>query len=114
LGAEALDKAKAIWAKLHPKLSSRPAALEAVQDIIVNASDKSAIAALRRQVGQILNEDAQLTADLTKLIGSGPLQINSTATGDRSIAIAGNVIGGTISTGDVSVHLTVEDRHPKA
>lgn len=38
-GAEAFAKAKSIWAKLHPSLQARPAALEAVQDVAADASD---------------------------------------------------------------------------
>lgn len=115
LGVEAFDKAKAIWSRLHPKL--KPAAVEAVRDAIANPSDESSIVALRQQISKILDDDPYLAADLAKLVGSGVPQIHTTATGDQSIAVTGNV-SGPLTTGDINVHIDVErpggSERPKA
>ncbi|MGA9768192.1 MAG: hypothetical protein WBV94_04075 [Blastocatellia bacterium] len=41
-----LNRASYLWSKLLPKLGTRPAALEAVQDIVATPTDEDALATL--------------------------------------------------------------------
>jgi len=54
LGGDAWDRAKALWAKLRPKVEAKPAAQEAVQDAAAAPNDKDMQAALRLQLRKLL------------------------------------------------------------
>jgi hypothetical protein len=68
LGADALHKAKSIWATLAPKLTARPVAQEAITDLAA-APDKSDLqAALRVQLQKLLDQDPTLAETLTAIL----------------------------------------------
>lgn len=75
LGKEAWERAQAVWAKLRPKVESRPALQEATQDV-ANKPDEDATASLRLQLKKLLADDAPLAGELSQLIGeAGPDQV---------------------------------------
>lgn len=87
LGAEAWEKAKAVWARLGSKVEAKPAAIEAARDLGENPDDEDARAALRLQLEKLL-EDTSLAAELQKLVGDlRPGVVNVIASGERSVAI---------------------------
>jgi hypothetical protein len=98
---QAFEQAKALWDKLRPKIEARPAALEAAQDAAAHPDDEDALAALRLQLKKLLAEDDSLAQELARLLPqSGPAGQTVIASGDRSVAIGGNVSGSVIVTGD--------------
>jgi hypothetical protein len=101
VGEQSLDQAKALWEKLRPKVEARPPALEAVQDAAEHPDDEDALAALRLQLKKLLAEDEPLAQELARLLqqaqGTGR---TVTASGNRSVAVGGNVTGSVIVTGD--------------
>jgi len=105
LGGDAWDRAKGLWDKLRPKVEAKPAAQEAVADVIAEPKDEDAQAALRQQLRKLLTEDDELAAEIgqewVKAQAAGTTII---ASGDRAVA-AQNITGSTIVTGD---HNTVQ------
>jgi hypothetical protein len=103
-GEQGFEQAKALWDKLRPKVEARPAALEAAQDAAAHPDDEDALAALRLQLKKLLAEDQALAQELARLLPqSGPAGQTVIASGDRSVAIGGNVSGSVIVTGDQNV-----------
>lgn len=101
LGEAAWGRAKALWGKLRPKVESRPAAREAVQDLAAAPEDADAQAALRLQLKKLLTEDPALAAEITRLWQEAQAAgVAVIAGGTRSVAIGGSVTGSTIVTGD--------------
>jgi len=100
-GEQGFEQAKALWDKLRSKMEARPAALEAAQDAAAHPDDEDSLAALRLQPRKLLAEDESLAQEMTRLLeqarASGK---NVTASGDRSVAIGGDVTGSVIVTGD--------------
>jgi len=104
LGEPSLDQAKAFWDKLRPKVEAKPAALEAVQEAAAHPDDEDALAALRLQLKKLLAEDDSLAQELARLLEqTRPAGQTVTASGDRSVAPRGDVIGSVIVTGDQNV-----------
>jgi len=98
---QGFDHAKALWDKLRPKVETRPAALEAIQDAADHPDDEDALAALRLQLKKLLAEDEALAQELAHLLAQArPAGQTVTASGNRSVAIGGSVSGSVIVTGD--------------
>ena len=102
IAADTWEQAKALWARLRPKVEAKPAAQEAVLEVAANPQDDDALAVLRWQLRKILAEDPALAADLATLLPA-PSGNVTVASGDRSVAIGGNASGNIIITGDQNV-----------
>lgn len=75
LGEDIWTKAKAIWAKLQPHVSAKPAALKAVVDVAKNPLDEdSQEAALHQQLKKILESDTVLAAEISKILEESVIQ----------------------------------------
>jgi len=88
---------KSLWSKLKPGVEAKPAALEAVQDVAHAPEDEDLQAALRVQLKKLLTEDQSLAEEVSRWLEQGNAV---TASGERSVAIGGDVKGSTIVTGD--------------
>ena len=98
---QSLEWVKSLWTKLSPKIEAKPAALEAVQDAALAPEDPDAQAAFRQQLKKLLTEDQSLAEEVSRWLDEGKAAgINVSASGDRSVAIGGNVKSTTIVTGD--------------
>jgi hypothetical protein len=99
---EAFTYAKALWERLRPKVEEKPAAQEAAEEVAARPDDDDALAALRLQLRKLLEEDQQLAGDLTRIWEEAQAAnvVQVTASGDRSVAVGGDVSGSTIITGD--------------
>jgi len=98
---QGFDQAKALWEKLRPKVEAKPAALEAVQDAAEHPDDEDALAALRLQLKKLLAEDQALAQELARLLPQSGLAGQTViASGERSVAVGGDVSGSVILTGD--------------
>jgi len=101
IGGEGWEQAKTLWEKLRPKVEAKPAALEAVQEAAAHPDDEDTLAALRLQLKKLLAEDQALAQELARLLEqSCPTGQTVIASGDRSVAIGGDVSGSMIVTGD--------------
>lgn len=97
------ESAKEIWAKLWPSVEAKAAALEAAQDVAQTPDDGDAQAALRRQLKKLLAEDDVLAKEIAQLWeNSKGRGVTVSASGERSVAIGGNLTGSSIITGDVA------------
>lgn len=99
---EAFSYAKALWERLKPKVDAKPAAQEAAEEVAARPDDEDALAALRLQLRKLLDEDEQLVRDLAGIWAKAEAAnvVQVTASGERSVAIGGDVTGSTIVTGD--------------
>ncbi|MFH8838070.1 hypothetical protein [Streptomyces sp. NPDC017868] len=101
---EAWDHAARLWNRLADRVRDRPAALEAAQDVAESPDSTGARDALAWQLEKLLTADTALREELSALwkqaTAAGVTVTNVTASGTRSIAIGGDVSGGSISTGD--------------
>lgn len=102
LGEDIWNRVKKIWAKLRPRMAAKPAAEEAIQDLAKTPDDEDTLAAFRYQLTKLLREDANLAAELARLLPEPASNAELTAirqqAGDRSVQI------GTISqAGDINL-----------
>jgi len=101
VAGQSLEWAKSLWVKLQPKVEAKPIALEAAQDAAQMPDNADARGALRLQLYKLLAEDQSLAEEVSGWLEQGKAAgITVTASGDRSVAIGGDFIGGTINTGD--------------
>jgi hypothetical protein len=92
---------QSLWAKLKPKVDAKPIALEAAQDVAQMPNNADAQGALRLQLYKLLTEDQSLAEEVSRWLEQGKAAgITVTASGERSVAIGGDVKGSTIVTGD--------------
>jgi hypothetical protein len=99
LGAEAWGFARRIWGRLRPKVDERPAAQEAAADVAAKADDPRALGALELQLEKLLAADAQLAEDVARLFAEAE-EAGVVASGERAVAIGGDVTSSTVVTGD--------------
>ncbi len=98
---QSLEWVKSIWTKLKPGVEAKPAALEAAQDVAHAPEDEDLQVALRVQLKKLLTEDQSLAEEVSRWLEQGKAAgIAVTASGERSVAIGGDVKGSTIVTGD--------------
>ena len=69
---------------------------EAVTDVAKNPGDADFETVLRARLKKAVNNDAELAADIERLLGEGGISV--AAFGDRSVAVAHN--SGIVSLGD--------------
>jgi hypothetical protein len=68
VGEDVWNKAKAIWAKLHPKVEAKEAAKEAAADVAQKPEDEDLQASLRVQLKKILDADTALAEEIAKIL----------------------------------------------
>ena len=67
VGEDVWNKAKAIWAKLHPKVEANEAAKESATDVAQKPEDEDLQASLRVQLKKILEADTALAEEIAKI-----------------------------------------------
>ena len=111
LTANALDKAKAIWEKLRPKVEEKASAKEAAEYVAITPDDADSQAALRLQLKKILEADPDLAEAIAHILqadaldGTSGTQIVQNVVGNQNQVI-GQVSGGTVLgniTGNVNL-----------
>jgi hypothetical protein len=100
IGEEAANYAQRLWERLRPGVEAKPAAQEAVEEVAKSPEDEDALGALRIQLRKLLEEDQELAAELTSIWQEARAANVVTASGERSVAVGGDVSGSTIITGD--------------
>jgi len=101
VGEAVSETAKKLWAKLHPKVESKPATMEAIQDVASHPDDEDAQASFRFQIKKLLADDSELAKELSAMIDEAKhAGATVVASGERSVGIGGNVTGSSVITGD--------------
>lgn len=112
MGEDGWGKAKAIWAKLHPRVEVKEAAKEAVVDLAANPEDEDLQTALRVQLKKILDSDPALAAEVTQLFqdatdaGASGTNIQVSLLGTDNVGI-GLVQGSSKAIGRVEGDVTM-------
>jgi hypothetical protein len=125
LGEATWTKATAIWQKLHPKVEAKPAAQEAIADLIQSPEDPDRQAALRVQLKKILEQDDELCRAIAQILASNDpvptTAINQTVTGNSNQVIGQaygstvfNVSGGSVTFGGPQNNPTPSAPEPPA
>lgn len=100
-GAATWERVSGIWSKLLPKVESTPSAMSAVERATARPDDSRATGALELELEEILKQDPRLLHELGKALQEAQVGgFTVSASGNRSIAIGGNVTGSRFSTGD--------------
>lgn len=99
LGAGAWSFAQRMWERLRPRVEEKPAAAEAAADVAAAPDDRRAIGALELQLEKLLAADAELAAAIEELLAQAQ-QAGAVASGERSVAVTGDVTSSTFVTGD--------------
>ena len=89
VGEDVWSRAKVIWAKLHPQLEAKEAALEAATDVAADPESEDLQIALRVQLKKILEKDTALAEEISKILAvsfpeSGGSRINQTVVGNEN------------------------------
>jgi hypothetical protein len=101
VAGQSLEWAKSLWTKLKPKVESNSEALAAAQEVAEAPKDADLQAVLRVQLKKLLTEDQSLAEEVSRWLDQGKAAgITMAASGDRSVAIEGDIKGSTIITGD--------------
>ena len=104
LGSEAGKWAKALWAKLSPKVEERPVARDAAERVAATPDDPRARGAFELQLEEILRAEPNLAAELGRILRDAQeagvtVEVGGDVHADRgSIGVIGKV-GGDVQTG---------------
>ncbi|HMH41864.1 MAG TPA: tetratricopeptide repeat protein [Pyrinomonadaceae bacterium] len=100
IGGDTWEWAKDLWSRLRPKVEANPAALQAAHEVALTPDDADVQAILRVQLKKLLSQDQALAGEaerwFEKAKAAGATAI---ASGERSVAIGGDVSGSNIITG---------------
>ncbi len=102
VGADLVEHAKRLWAKLRPHVEAKPAALEAAEDVAQRPDDVRARGALELQLEKLLADDPDLSREVQALL-SDAVAAGVVAAGERNVAVGGDVSGVIISGDDNTV-----------
>jgi hypothetical protein len=118
LGADAVHKAKSIWANLLPKLKAKPAVQEAAADLAAAQDNADLQAALRVQLQKLLAQDPTLAKTLAAILnepgtdGTPGTQIVQKVIGSRNQVIGQNHGTAIMNVkGNVTVGKTLDLEH---
>ena len=94
-GEAGWKKAQDIWGKLSPKVAAKPAALEAVADVIEKPKDAAYQIVLQVQLKKLLDQDPDLAKAIEQILiaesdGIPGTQIVQNIIGDRNQVIGQN------------------------
>ncbi len=77
VGEDVWNKAKAIWAKLYPKVKAKKTAKKAAADVAKNPEDEDLQTALQVQLKKILEGDSALAAEITEILSQVESTVNN-------------------------------------
>jgi hypothetical protein len=110
IGKKVPEVAARLWAAIKGKVETRPAAKEALTDLLKSPEDGDLQATFRVQLKKLLEEDQSFAAELSKLlesagsdykaqlIGSGAI---AQGNGAKAVGAGGIMIGGSV-TGNIN------------
>lgn len=98
VGSEAWGKAKALWAKLSPKVEEQPETLAAAEEAAQAPADENAQETLRARIAELLADDKDLAGEVETLVRND-YSSHATAKGERSFASTGEISRSQILAG---------------
>jgi len=106
IGKRLPDAPAKIWQAIMARFTGKPAAEEAVKDVITHPDDADNQAAFRKELRKALEADSMFAAELERLLGEAQRQSGDTIinTGSGAAATRGGVAagaGGVAVKGDV-------------
>ncbi|MDQ3678161.1 MAG: hypothetical protein M3401_15425 [Actinomycetota bacterium] len=94
IGDAAWRFAQRIWAKVGGRLSERPAAQEAIDEVAATPDDEGARFVLERQLGKLFEAEPELAAEvegvMSEAVAAGVVQVS--VQGDRNVTITDSPI----------------------
>lgn len=125
IGGEVPGAITKIWKVIHEKFSKKPAAKEALQDLIQNSDDDNVKGAFRNQLKKALREDAEFANQLQSLLDNARPYIqanlqdsvqaidNSIAIGPKGVYVGEGVDGDVLGAGSVKTeyHIRLAKQH---
>ena len=103
IGDKTWEYAQRMWEKIGARLSERPAAQEAAEDVAAAPDDEDARQVLVYQLRKLLERDAGLAAEVEQLMAEAAQHVEIAVVGDRNVTIAAPVHRSTIIGGDDNV-----------
>ena len=100
IGDKSWEYARHLWQKLGPRLSERPAAQEAAEEVAAAPGDEDARQVLAYQLRKLLERDGALAVEVEELMAEAAQHVELRVVGDRNVTIAGRVDRSTIISGD--------------
>lgn len=100
-GEDAWGKAKAIWAKLHPKVEEKEEVKVAAEGVVAKPESEARKAVFQEELESLLAENPDLAEAIAQILkqdapdGTSGTQIIQNVTGTKNQAI-GQVFGGTV------------------
>ena len=103
IGDASLEFAQRIWDKIGGRLSERPAAQEAVEEVAAAPDDEGARFVFERQLGKLFEADPQLAAEIEEImaeaVAAGAVRVD--VEGERNVTITNSpVTNSSIISGD--------------
>lgn len=109
VGEQSVQQTTKIWQRLWPSVSAKEAAKEAAKDVAENPNDEDSLAALRRQLKKILENDKQLASEIAMLLKEAEVDCSTPGVevlGDRNQVI-GSMSGNAKAIGSVTGNVTM-------
>ena len=107
----AWDSTKSLWDRVWTKAETKPAALEAAQDLAATPSDPDLQGAWRTQLKKLLNDDPNFATEIEQLFNKarevGGSQVTAT---HGSVAFGDNASGNIAITGGVIGNVSLSDK----
>ncbi|HKX27890.1 MAG TPA: hypothetical protein VJ302_09375 [Blastocatellia bacterium] len=114
IAGEAWGAAKTLWSRMWPKVEAKPAALEAIKDVIATPDDADTQAALRKQFSKLLNEDSAWATEIASLLAQAKAAGGSRVSADRGgVAFGDNASNNTVITGGVRGDVVLGNKRDK-
>ena len=88
LGAEGWEHAKRLWAGLRPSIEAKPVAREAAEELAARPEDERARAALELQLEKLLEADAGLAQEISRLWEEARQRTSSSPVHAASLSVA--------------------------
>jgi hypothetical protein len=119
IGEKLPDIAAKVWNAVTAKFKGKPAAEEAVKDLVANPDDEDNRAAFRKELRKVLEAEPTFAAELARLLDSAQHQVGDTITvsGSGAAATKGGVAagaGGAAVGGDVQGGINIGGPEKKA
>jgi len=104
-----------VWEMIQKKFEAKPAAKEAMEDLIKSPEDADTQATFRQQLKKAMTEDESFATELSKLLEAAGDTYKASLTGDGAIAQGAGAKavgkGGVMVDGDVSGNIVTGDRN---
>jgi hypothetical protein len=119
VGEKLPDIVRKVWNAITAKVQGKPAAEEAVKDLVANPDDEDNRAAFRKELRKVLEAEPTFAAELERLLDSAQQQVGDTIiiSGSGAAATKEGIAagaGGAAVRGDVQGGINIGGQEKKA